>query len=36
MYALGPQIPPPSELAEMGGSPSEDASGLGEMADPLP
>ena len=34
MCALGPQIPPPSEPAELGGYHSEDTSGLGEMADP--
>lgn len=35
MCALGPQIPPPLEPAELGGYHSEDTSGLGEMADPL-
>ena len=36
MCALGPQRAPPSKPAEVSGSPSEDMSGLGEMADPLP
>ena len=32
----GPTDTLPPELAEMGGSPSGDTAGLGEMADPLP